>query len=125
MWVLLGPLIWLRDLNLLQVADCQLVRLFPGQLAVGNDHLGDLLTNRGDWVEGREWLLEDHADPTSTNWAERLFAQANEFATLELDRAFDDCLLAAEQRDDCHRRNGLAGARLANNRQALTRGEVE
>ena len=123
--VLPGALLWLRDLDLLEIADGQLMRLFPAQLAVGNDHLGDLLANRGDRVERRERLLEDHADATATNRAQLIFAEANELSPLELDRAFDDRLLATEQRDDRHRRNGLAGARLTDDRQAFTSSEIK
>ena len=101
------------------------MRLFPAELAVGDDHFADLFTDRSDWVQGREWLLEDHADPASTNRAELVLAEANEFTSLELDRAFNDCLLAAEQRNDRHRRYRLPRARLTNNREAFTGSEVE
>jgi len=41
---------------------------------VRNDHLGDLLAYRGDRVERRERLLEDHADAATSNWAQLIFA---------------------------------------------------
>ena len=69
MWVLLDALWRLRDLHELQVFDRLLVRFLPACASVGNQHLGDLLSNGGNGVEGRERLLEDHGDATAANLA--------------------------------------------------------
>ncbi len=76
---------------------------------VNAEHLGDLVTDADDRVEGTEGVLKDHGNPLATNLPVFVFCESDEFGAVELDRSARDLRRGSVQ--DAH--DGLCGDRFS------------
>jgi hypothetical protein len=70
-WELFGPLVWLRDLNLIKITDSLAMGRLPRKIAMRHDDLGDLLTDCGHGIERGQWLLKDESNLSTADWSQR------------------------------------------------------
>ena len=93
-------------------------------LAVDADHLGHLLADGLQGIEGRHRLLEDHADAGAAEVAHLPLAEGGDQLAVEADGARAD-RPAGQQLHDRQRGHGFARAALAHQPQALARRDGE
>jgi hypothetical protein len=86
--------------------------------------LGELPPHREDRVQGRRRLLEDHRRLRAAHPAHRLAVEADDIGAVEHDRAAL-CGGLGQQAEDRPRRDGLAAAGLADDREHLAGPDVE
>ena len=85
MRVLARPLVRLGDLYAFKVPDRLLVRAFPRDATMRDDHFCNLLSDCCHGIECRERFLEDHANAAPSDRAELLFAHGRDLVPLETD----------------------------------------
>ena len=111
--IFLGALRRLGDAHQVEHLDGALEACLAVHVAVQDQRLGDLLADGHHRIERRHRLLEDHRDLVAAHAAHLFFADLQEVAAAELDRARDDA--ARRIGDEPHqrqRRHALAAARI-------------
>src|SRR6188474_1683448 len=116
----------IRDADRVEQLDRLRVRLLPSHTGpVGANRFDDLGADPVDGVEGRHRVLEDHSDALAANALKVALGGADQFRLAEFDRALDPRVGRACEPDQRLRRDALARARLADDRQYFAGGEVE
>src|SRR5271166_48859 len=107
--------------------DAQSLRLgrLAVELAMVDQCLGDLEADGEHWVEARHRLLEDHRGGGAAHIAHLLFRQLQYIPPVEADGAFDLAVRLRQKAHNGERRDALAGAGLAHDRDGLARAHVE
>ena len=95
--------------------------LRPAGLAMDDDCLGDLVTNREDGAERRHRLLEDEPDPRTAHAPHPGFVERQQVAALKDDLAADDTSGTSEQPHNREGSDRLAAPRLADQAERFPR----
>jgi hypothetical protein len=94
-------------------------------VVVGADGLDQLVADPVDRVERGHRVLEDHRYPRPPHLAQVLLGGPDQLAAMQLRRATDPRVGRAREADDRLCRDALTRARLADDRQHLTRAQLE
>src|SRR5439155_10208869 len=98
----------------------------PGQALMQQQDLADLLLDRVQRIERRHRLLEDDGDVVAAHMADLRLRQAEQFATVEMDRAGGMAgRRIRQQLQDRQRGHRFARARLADQRHGFAPPDVE
>ena len=113
------------DADLGKERDRPLAGLGPRDVVVLPDRLDELELDRLHRVERSERVLEDHRDLPASHTAQDVLAGTGELEVAEADRTAADPARRLQQAEDreCERR--LPGARLADDRDAVTAPDLE
>ena len=93
--------------------------------AVGADRLGDLSADPVDRVERGHRVLEDHADLLAADLTQLLVTGLDQLLAAQPHRTLDPRVGRAREADQRLRGDAHSRARLADDRQHLSRGELE
>ena len=89
------------------------------------DRLDDLCSNRVDGVQGRHRILEDHRHLVAADVLQLVLVHLQHVPALVEDLALEAGVLVLGQAEQRHRRDALAGARLADDAEHLAARELE
>jgi hypothetical protein len=123
--VAVDPLARPRDAHPFEQLHGALQRLLLGQPLVLLDLLDDLLADLLHRVQRGHRVLEDHGDLGAAHPAQLLLAGADQLGALVVGGALEAGVGRAGQPHQGHGGDGLARARLADDRQDLAGGQVE
>lgn len=90
MGILMNPFLWSRDLDRSEHLHCPFPTLPLTEFLMEDKHLGDLVSNGKDRVEGRHGLLEDHGDPFAPDSSHVLHRKLEEVSPLKEDLSVGD-----------------------------------
>ncbi len=113
------------DAHLAQQVDGTVLRLGLRHLLVGADGLHDLVAHAVHRVERGHGLLEDHRHVVAAQFAVLLLGQGCEVLAFELQGAAGHVSRLGQKTHDGEAGHGLAGTRLAHDRQDLALVHVE
>jgi hypothetical protein len=125
MRIFIEPLRRRRNAHPLENAQRFLLCLRAIETPVIDQRLGDLETEREHGIQARHRLLEDHRDRVAAYLPHLFFRELQQLAAFEPDLANGAAVGRRQQPHDRERGDALAGARFANDRHRLARGDVE
>ncbi len=121
----LEALLRLLNADQLQQLDDALLRFTATDATMQQQGLTDLSGHAVQRVQRRHRFLKDHRDAIAAQLAQGALVSAHQLLTTVSDAAGGQCATAGQQLQDRVRRDGLAGAGFANQRQTLATPNIQ